>query len=127
MAYTIKVKRNEKKGKVIYNNGTVSVDTTCWWDPAVKIDAGTYSGCYATRLANKNDGYDGGKREGIWFGKGVKYNNGTGTADQIFIHKGTSASWSDGCIVIAENELIKIWNSINPKDTPNVTVEVTDE
>ena len=48
MAYKITVTRNEKKGKLTYSNGTISVDTTCWWDPDVKVNAGTYAGCYAT-------------------------------------------------------------------------------
>lgn len=125
MSYTIKVTRSGNSGKLTFNHGNVSVDTTCWWDPEVVIDPGTYTG-YATRMANKNDGNDGGKREGIWFGKGVPINNGTGSADGIFIHKGKSASWSDGCIVCAESEVVKIWNQISPKEQANVTIEVSD-
>lgn len=125
MSYTIKVTRNGDSGKLTFSHGDISVDTTCWWDKAVKVDAGTYTG-YATRMANKYDGHDGGKREAIWLGIGVPVNNGTRTSKGIFIHKGKNASWSDGCIVCAANEVIKIWNSITPKEQPNVTIEITD-
>lgn len=127
MSYTINVVRKGKKGKLTFMNGDVSVNTTCWWDPALVVDAGTYDSCYATRMANKRDGHDGGKREGIWFGPTVKCNKGTKNSNQIFVHKGTSAAWSDGCIVCAESEVIKIWNCVQPKDTANVTVVITDE
>jgi len=43
-------------------------------------------------------------------------------------HKGASVNWSDGCcIVIFEDKLIEIWNTINPKDTANVTINITDD
>ena len=123
--YTINVSRQTNTGTLTFSHGTVNVSTTCWWDTAVKIDAGTYTG-YATRMANKNDGFGGGKRQGIWLGSSVPYNNGTANSNQMFIHKGTNASWSDGCIVIAENKLMEIWNTINPKETANVTVTISD-
>jgi hypothetical protein len=40
---------------------------------------------------------------------------------------GTNAEWSDGCIVIVESEIKKIYNDILPKDGKNITVNVTDE
>jgi hypothetical protein len=33
----------------------------------------------------------------------------------------------DFCIVADRAEVLKIWNAINPKDTDNVLVKVTDE
>ena len=45
----------------------------------------------------------------------------------IFIHMGNNPSWSDGCIVIKEAELLKIWNAIIPKDAQNVSVVVKDQ
>lgn len=91
----------------------------------MKVDAGTYTG-YATRMANKDDGWDGGKRQAIWLGPNVPV-NGTGRrSDGIFIHKGNSAAWSDGCIVIAEQELRRIWNAIQPKEQPNVEIRISD-
>jgi hypothetical protein len=125
MDYEIRVTRGPRKGRLIFASGDVAVDTDCWWDPDVRISPGTYTG-YATRMATKNDGSDGGKREAIWLGKDVPYGNGTRTSDGIFIHKGTSPSWSDGCIVIAEDQVVKMWLSINPKERPIVAVEVID-
>lgn len=126
MPFEITVVRGQSKGKLKFSHDQVKVDTVCWWDSKVKIDAGEYTG-YATRMANKSDGSDGGKRQGIWLGKDVPYKNGTKFSDGIFIHKGTSAVWSDGCIVAHENEVVKIWNAIHPKEKGNVTVKVTDE
>lgn len=126
MAFEIKVKRGKGKGRLSFSSGDIKVETDCWWDPEVRINAGTYT-AYATRMATKTDGSDGGKREAIWLGRDVPYGNGTRTSDEIFIHKGTSPSWSDGCIVAAEDQVVKMWLSINPKEQPVVTVDVSDE
>ena len=124
--YEIIVKRSSDKGRLTFKFGDVNVDTTCWWDPTVKIDAGRYYG-YATRMANKNDGVGGGKRQAIWLGTGVPSDNDTKKHDGIFIHKGTSAAWSDGCIVIPEQQVMKIWNAIQPKERPIIVIRVEDE
>jgi len=124
--YTINISRSGNTGMLSFSHGSINVSTICWWDVNVKIDAGTYTG-FATRMANKNDGFTGTKREGIWLGINVPFNNGTNTSNEFFIHKGTSPSWSDGCIVIFESSLIKVWSSINPKDTANVTINITDD
>jgi hypothetical protein len=125
MSYEIHVRRAGKAGTLIFETGSLRVETTCWWDPKVVVDAGDYTG-YATRMATKRDGWDGGKRQGIWFGKRVPVNGGTGKSDGIFIHKGTSAAWSDGCIVIVEAQMRRIWDSIHPKEQPNVAVRIVD-
>jgi len=125
MPYTINVVRGPDSGILTFQHGNVSVDTKCWWDKDVKVDAGSYT-AYATRMANKYDGYDGGKREGIWLGTGVPVNDNARKSNGIFIHKGTSAAWSDGCIVIEEAEVIKIWKAISPKEQPNVTVIISE-
>ena len=125
-AFTIDVLRKGADGTVTFKNGTIDISTTCWWDPEVVIDAGTYTG-YATRMANKADGTDGGKREGIWLGKGVPYNSGAGKSNGIFIHKGTDPSWSDGCIVFKAALVYQMWSSIHPKEKANITVTVRDE
>lgn len=49
--YTINIARSGSTGTLTFDHGAVSVSTTCWWDTAVKITAGTYTG-YATRRAN---------------------------------------------------------------------------
>lgn len=124
MAYTINVVRGPDSGILTFQHGNVSVDTKCWWDKEVKIDAGSYTG-YATRMANKYNA-DGTKRQAIWLGIGVPVNNNARKSNGIFIHKGTSAAWSDGCIVIEEQEVLKIWNAIDPKETGNITVVVSE-
>ena len=124
--FTITVKRSGHSGQLAFESDAVKVDTKCWWDPAVVIEAGDYE-CYATRMATKKDSVTGENRPGIWLGKGVKYAKGTKTSDAIFVHEGKNASWSDGCIVAARGEVIKIWNAINPKGKPNVLVRVLDE
>jgi hypothetical protein len=132
MSYTINIERGDQTGTLTFNHGSVSVSTTCWWDLKVKIDAGTYTG-YATWMASKqeDDGmpcpWKGNQkyRPAIYLGKNVPVNNRT--SDDIFIHKGTSAAWSDGCIVCAANEVKKIWNAISPKDTANVTIIIKDK
>lgn len=124
MIYKVKVVRGKSEGRLKFSHGDVQVDTTCWWDPKVVIDSGTYTG-FATRMASKTDGFDGGKREAIWLGKNVGYNDMAGRkSDAIFIHKGTSAAWSDGCIVADTAEVLKIWKAITPKEQPNVSIEV---
>ncbi len=45
----------------------------------------------------------------------------------IFIHMGKPPyeNWSDGCIVVDEEKIIEIYNSIDSKDAQNVTVTIT--
>jgi hypothetical protein len=119
-AYEIVVTRTGKLGRLKFEADGVTVDTDCWWDPEVVIDANPdgYVG-WATMMATK-------KRQAIWLGKGVKYNKGKGTSDAIFIHEGNNAAWSDGCIVAHKAEVLKIWNAIVPQKTSNVLVKVLD-
>ncbi|MCK0149609.1 hypothetical protein MWU54_06220 [Marivita sp. S6314] len=126
MSYTINVVRSNGTGTLTFKSGTVNISETCWWDQDVVIDAGTYTG-YATRMANKDDGTDGGKREGIWLGKGVPYNGDGSTANGFFIHKGTGPSWSDGCIVLSGSKVYEMWSEITPKETGNISVVIKDE
>jgi hypothetical protein len=127
MPFTIHIKRRGvDEGRLTFRQNNISVDTTCWWDPAVKVDAGTYMG-YATRMTSKTDGQDGGKREAIWLGEKIPVNGKTRNSSEIFIHKGKNAAWSDGCVVCAESEVLKIWNAITPKEQRNVTIVITDE
>ena len=138
MTYEIKVVRGENQGTLSFSSGSISVNTPCWWDPAVKVVAGTYSG-YATWMADKIDAgsppdnkpcpwkNNQKRRIGIYLGKGVPVVNRTRHSDDIFIHKGTDAGWSDGCIVADSGEVLKIWGAITPKDSMNITVIVEDQ
>lgn len=111
-SYEIRVVRGKTDGQLNYTGG-ISLSTKCWWDPVKKIPANTYTGCSATTMATK-------KFQAIFLPNVPGY---TG----IFIHKGSSAAWSDGCIVIAESEIKKIYNDVMPKDGRNVTVIVEDQ
>lgn len=126
--YEITVRRMSKKGRLSFAHGEIKVDTTCWWDPKVVIDARPEGyPCHATRMASKTDSVTREKRPGIWFGKNVKYDRGTKTSNGIFIHEGRNTTWSDGCIVCERDQFMKIWNTIPPSATPNVLVKVIDE
>jgi len=125
--YEIVVNRCGFSGTINFSHGNVVVNTPCWWDEDVTIEAkeeGYLS--YATRMANKLDTVTDEKRPAIWLGKGVKYAHGARSSNGIFIHEGKNASWSDGCIVADRAAVLKIWLAINPKETANVLVKVID-
>lgn len=132
MAFRIEVVRRDLDGTLKFSAGGVTVNTTCWWDPEVRIDAGTYTGS-ATWMANKTGGrtvcpWDSqGRqlREAIFLGRGVPVNGRT--SNDIFIHKGLDASWSDGCIVAHDAQVWKIWQAITPKDANNVTIVIRND
>ncbi len=123
--FTIDIVRGKDYGTLKFDYGDVHVNTRCWWAPNNKADAGTYTGA-ATRMTNKKDGYDGKEREAIYFGQGV-WMNGTRKSNDIFIHKGYSAGWSDGCIVADAQAVLSIWQRINPKEVYIVSINVSDE
>jgi hypothetical protein len=116
-SYKVTVTRGKSSSTLTYA-GSISVTTTCWWDPDKKIPKGTYSGCSATTMATKMNS-EGKPREAIFIPNVLGFKG-------IFIHKGTSAAWSDGCVVIAEPEIKRIYNDIDPKDGKNVTVTIID-
>ena len=125
--YEIVVNRSGFTGTIKFSYGNVVVNTPCWWDSNVVIEArddGYLS--YATRMANKLDSVTGEKRPAIWLGRGVKYAYGARSSNGIFIHEGKNANWSGGCIVADRAEVLKIWLAIVPKDTANVRVKVID-
>lgn len=122
MSYSIKVVRNTSNGSGIlsYTSGNTSVSTTCWFELANPIPAKTYNLCSATTMSTKTNS-SGGDREAIYLP-----NDQTGRRG-IFIHMGSSPAWSEGCIVIIEPELLKIWNSISPKNGHNVSITITNQ
>lgn len=121
--YTIEIKRTGlDSGTLSFNNGSIEILTTCWWDPNVKIRPGTYTECSATRMNSKTDSVTGLKRPGIFLPTAVAPDTGKNT---IFIHEGKDAGWSDGCIVLSRDEMMKMWNSIE-KNQRNVIVKVVD-
>lgn len=126
MAFTVDIVRGKTSGTLKFKSGSVKVDTTCWWDKTVTVDAGTYTG-YATHMAKKKDSVTKKKRPGIWFGKNIPVNGNSRKSSDIFIHEGNNAAWSDGCIVAVRSEVLKIWNAISPKEKANVTINVSDK
>ena len=141
MTYSISVKRSAAhRGWLEYKvGGEIKVATECWWDDDNRIRPGEYVGC-ATRMANKNDGFDGGKREAI-----LMHRKGAGAADhklyryrypqpndetahQIFIHKdlGLKEQASDGCIVCNQAAVQKIWNLSKPREKYVIDVVIDD-
>jgi hypothetical protein len=117
-SYEITVRRGKTKGTLTYSGG-ISVTSTCWWDLKRKIPAATYPGCSATTMNTKLNSKKK-PREAIFL-PNVKGFKG------IFIHMGTGPDWSDGCVVIVEEDLLKIYNDIVPKNGQNVTVIISDE
>ncbi len=119
--YTIRVSRdNTDNGQLIYD-GSFKHVCNCWWDPPDKIPAGTYPGCSATFMSKATNS-KGTKREAIFI-PGVPGRTG------IFLHywPGTNLKvWSDGCILLMEQDILLIWNDITPHDGRNVTVTVSD-
>lgn len=115
--YSITVERGKTSGTLTYT-GSITISTTCWWDLVKKIPARTYSGCSATTMATKKNS-EGKPREAVYLPDVPGYKG-------IFIHMGTSSAWSDGCIVIAESEIKKLYADIKPKNGTNVTVVVKD-
>lgn len=117
-SFLVQIQRGKAEGVLQFQHNTLVVNTTCWWDLNNKIPAGTYRGCSATTMASKKN-TAGGAREAIFI-------PGVPGHSQIFIHMGSNAAWSDGCVVIEEPEMLKIYNAITPKNGHNVTVEITD-
>ncbi len=102
---------------LFYNHDDILVSTTCWFERENPIQEKEYICCSATVMGTNRNSM-GQPREAIFLP-----NNQTNRAG-IFIHMGTSPAWSEGCIVIEEEEILRIWNTIHPKNAGNVTVIV---
>lgn len=142
MEYTIQVFRpmamppsgTFNQGFLKFEHGNTRINTPCWWADK-RVVPGVYLAT-ATRMGTS-------KRESIWLKRKVRYpsyipynlsphvalplptDNWTDTALEIFIHEGTHPGKSDGCIVAAEAQVVKIWEQI-PKDEDNILVHVYD-
>jgi len=119
MGYIINVTRDiaTGSGTLHYRHGDIAVDTRCWFQLQNPIPEKSYTGCSATHMQTKKNS-KGEKREGVYIPDEQTGRHG------IFIHMGTDCSWSEGCIVLEEREMLKIWHSIAPKDAANITVVV---
>jgi hypothetical protein len=115
--YSILVTRKKREGTLAYQ-GSIALTTKCWWDLERKVPAGKYRFCSKTRMATKLSS-SGDKREAIFIPDVPGYKG-------VFIHMGTGPKWSDGCVVIIESDLLKIWRDIIPEDGRNITVTIKD-
>ena len=118
--YEIYVWRKKTEGTPRFWGPGSYLETTCWWKLDNEIPAKTYTDCSATTMRKKLNSL-GLPREAIYIPDEQTGKNG------IFIHYGKNASWSDGCIVIVEKEMLKIYKAIKEKNGKNVTVVVEDD
>ncbi|GHF82474.1 hypothetical protein [Thalassotalea marina] len=116
--YTIDVVRESAdSGTLRFQDGSTNIETPCWWEGGKEIEARIYKNCSKTVMATKG-----------YISVYIKGATTPGsTVEDIFIHKGTSPSASDGCIVIRPSEMSRLYNAINPSNGHNVTINVTDK
>jgi hypothetical protein len=107
-------------GKMLLAGFSFAACETCWWDPKWVIEARCYQGA-PWYMNSKSDGTAGNglpykngataktHREAIHFTPAPKWKDGSNTGNGIFLHKGTSPGWSDGCIVTNADLVTKIW------------------
>jgi hypothetical protein len=116
--YVIKVTRLDpsvSNGKLeFWIDGDQVFVCDCFEDPENLISPSIYPGCSATMMYEK-------QKPGIYIKDAIS--NRTGS-HSIFIHHGDNQAWSDGCIVINENDMLTMWGMIEPKDGYNVLVTV---
>ena len=87
-------------------------EIACFWKKDKRIPVGTYKGCSTTKMDSK-------QKHAIFIPDVVGFKG-------IFIHKGKGPGSSDGCIIVPEEVIEKMWAAI-PADQKNITVKVFDE
>ena len=120
--YQIDVVRGDGIGKLTFTSAGLTVTTDCWWDPQMVIVAGDYTVAKVHRADKDRVAEGKPQREAFWFGPKTYYNDGNNHGGGAMIHAGTSAGWSKGCIVIKNEILLQIWNTVTPKDQFNTDV-----
>jgi hypothetical protein len=96
----------------------LGINVQCLFDSSTPIIKGSSYRGAATRMDTKKDSVTGERRPGIYIPVSGR---------QIFIHEGTSLSWSDGCIVIPRDKMMQIWKHIvdnGDEDEYVVTINV---
>ena len=112
--YTIDIELGRTDGTLAFEHGNINVSTRCWWNLSKpKLKEGSYGGI-KTNMASS--GY-----RAIWLPDAV----GSKGKHDIFIHSGSGPSDSQGCIVIRQPELARIWLTIQPPNIKNISVRVT--
>lgn len=128
MAYEIFVQRIKSpawSGTLTYK-GTIDLSAKCYWNPLKRIPEYDNVKCSKTRMDTKTSS-KGKKREAIFLpsvpghrGIFIHYGKNLDKVDQVSI-------WSDGCIVLNEEDVLAIWNDITPENGHNVHVTVVDK
>jgi len=108
MKYRIDIKKDKDsstQGRLTFTDGPIGINAECWFDENTPIETGkTYTGA-ATRMATKFDSVETNKkRPGIF----LKEFGSRG----IFIHEGKDVSWSEGCVVLNRDDMMKMWDHI---------------
>jgi hypothetical protein len=79
-----------------------NVSTRCWFQSSTPVTAaGVYSGQVSWMNSKKREGI-------IIFGGPANLSQGRG----IFIHEGSSPSYSNNCVVITKSEMDKLYNAL---------------
>lgn len=118
--FTINIARptaaSADEGKLEFTDGGFAIKARCWWDTNNRIDAGTYARCSKTHMATSG-------LEAIYLPDAVSKVTG---AKEIFLHSGSSANNSLGCIAVESALFAKLWQHIEPTNGFNITVIVSD-
>ena len=96
--------------------GPLGIRQQCWFDESTPIRRGTTYEAAATYMNTKSDSVTGNARPGIFLRIPGR---------QIFIHEGTSVAWSEGCIVIPRNVMLRLHEYLYTRGEPyNIRVVV---
>lgn len=114
MSYLIKVKRTD----LMSGNGTISLfhqnkevfNSHCFEHAGARIPARTYVNCSKTTMSERG-----------W--PAIYIPDDQTNRKGIFIHKGDSQSWSEGCICVPVSEIDNLLNLL-PSKVGAITVEV---
>lgn len=99
------------EGTLSYHNPpAVVIETKSWEHAGNLIPAKIYTGCSKTIMDKRG-----------W--PAIFIPDDQTCKKGIFIHKGESQSWSDGCICITEKEMKKLLDIV-PSENGAITVEV---
>jgi len=112
--YFIEIRRIDKticEGVLcFYIDNRKVFETKCWEDSENLIAAKKYTNCSSTIMKEKKY-------------KSVYIPDNQTEKEGIFIHKGLSPEWSDGCIVCKEEAIEIIFKSV-PIDSKNISIKI---
>jgi len=105
MKYTIQIIMNTAtEGQISFSDGPIGINCVCWFKETTPIEKGKRYRGAATRMKNKVDSVTGEKRPGIFLKElGAR---------EIFIHEGRDVSWSENCVVLNRDDMMKMWDHV---------------